>query len=213
MEEKIGYVFKNKDILNRALTHSSYSNEMKEITENNENLEWLGDSFFHIAATIDIFKTETESNEGEMTKKRAKRICNDTLSKIAQKLDVQRYLKIGQGAEVTGVRHNNKVLASTLESIVGAVYLDNNNANDTINVCHKLLSLAEQEDSIVDYISTYQEIYQKKYKKSPVYDIVSSDKGFTAILICDSFTYEGFGRTKQIAKQNAAKEALKKYNN
>ncbi len=125
LQEKIGYRFCNINLLNRALTHSSYANEHKKLKiKYNERLEFLGDSVLGLVVSDYIFEKYPKFPEGELTKLRAVIVCETSLSTVAKKLNLGIYLLLGKGEEATGGRERISILADALEALIGSIYLD-----------------------------------------------------------------------------------------
>ena len=134
LEEKIKYTFKDKSILANALTHSSYSNEQrahKVQCESNERLEFLGDSVLSLIVSEYLYKKYYCKPEGELTKLRASVVCTRTLSSLATKIDLGKYLLLGKGELDTG-RTNVKILENAFESLLAAIYLDSGNDIESV---------------------------------------------------------------------------------
>ena len=124
LEENINYKFKNKELLKRALTHTSYAYENG--VQSNEKLEFLGDSILEFLSSIYIYQNYPKLKEGEMTKVRATVVCEDSLFKIAQKLKFSDYLFLGN-SEIKGKEQIRKaILADSVEAVIAAIYLDSN---------------------------------------------------------------------------------------
>ena len=127
LEAKLGYKFKNISYLKTALTHSSYSNELKlkgTIVECNERLEFLGDSVLSIIAANYLFNKYPNYPEGELTRRRAVIVCRDALSSYAKKLNLGDFLFLGNGEEKNHARERKSLLENTFEALMGAIYLD-----------------------------------------------------------------------------------------
>ena len=122
-EQIIDYKFKNKEYILEALTHSSYSNENKKYNFN-ERLEFLGDSVLSIVVSDYLFKNEKELPEGELTKLRASIVCEESLSEVANKINLGEYMLLGKGEEATGGRERISILADAFEAVIAAIYLD-----------------------------------------------------------------------------------------
>ena len=125
--DKIGYSFKDSSYLENALTHSSFANERKSrgiSYPSNERLEFLGDAVLQIVVSEYLYKNFKSYTEGVLTKIRQYLVCEKTLAKIAASIDLGDYIHIGRGEENNGCRTNPKILADTLEALVGAIYLD-----------------------------------------------------------------------------------------
>ena len=171
--------FRVKDLtlLNNALTHSSYANESKvSDTKDNERLEFLGDSVLSISVS-DWLYMNLSFNEGEYTKIRSAVVSEDSLAKVAEKLQLDKYLLIGRGEELTGGRHKKAILADCTEAVFAAIYLDNGMDYARKFILDLLLPEIKKvsENKVTgDYKTLLQEYVQKKYKTVPVYSLVSS---------------------------------------
>lgn len=219
VEEKIGYEFKNKDLLITALTHRSYSHDNKddEVGRYNERLEFLGDAVLENVISVYLYNIEPLLKEGEMSKKRAEIVCEMSLSKIVRGLELQQYLKLGKCEINTGGRKKDALLADMFEAILGAIYIDSN--FETVrDVCMNLLSnrieevLNKQEN--FDYKTSLQEILQKDGNVQIKYIMVKCtgmehDKTFyTELYFNNKKIGEGSGKTKKESEQQAAKKAI-----
>ena len=121
----IDYKFNNIKVLENSLTHSSYSNEDKAYNKiNNERLEFLGDAVLSISVSRFIYDEFPDYPEGELTKLRARVVCEDTLSLVAENLNIGKYLLLGKGEEASGGRESKSILADALEAVIAAIYLD-----------------------------------------------------------------------------------------
>ena len=123
-EQLIGYKFNNPNLLERALTHSSYNKEKNTKHQDNERLEFLGDAFFDAIVSAELFKMMKGVTEGKLTKTRALVVCENSLAKSARKLGLGQYIYIGHGEEVGGGRDKDSILADAMEAVIGAIYLD-----------------------------------------------------------------------------------------
>ena len=108
---RLGVKFNDLNLLNQALTHTSYANEAKDHSLHNERLEFLGDAVLELASSTYLFKTFTQMPEGEMTKARASVVCETSLAKLAMNLNVGQYLLLGKGERLTGGEHRPSILA------------------------------------------------------------------------------------------------------
>lgn len=220
LEKKICYKFKCKQNLVLALTHSSFANENKsEKIGNNERLEFLGDSILNLIISEKIYKDYPELAEGEMTKSRANIVCESSLMKCSNELNLGNYILLGKGEEMTGGRSRASILSDAFEALIGAIYIDGGikSARGFINRVMKRLV----EDSVnglnyMDYKTQLQEIVQKNGNHTVSYKIVGEkgpdhDKHFVSqASISGRVAGIGEGKSKKEAEQNAAKEALKK---
>ncbi|MBU5314199.1 ribonuclease III [Tissierella carlieri] len=215
----LNYKFRNISLLKTALTHSSYANENKmKITDNNERLEFLGDTILNLIVSQYLYKKYPYYPEGELTKIRAKVVCESSLAFAARKIDLGKYLLLGKGEEATGGRDRDSILADASEALVGAVYMDSD-----FQVVNKLLLENFEADIVyavakgalfIDYKTELQENLQKITRAKIEYKVVKEEgpdhnKIFYMDVIVDNKTVgTGTGRNKKEAEQMAAKEAL-----
>ncbi len=220
VEESLGVSFKNKRLIEQALTHRSYLNENpNKSLISNERLEFLGDSILSLIVSNYLYKKYPHSPEGDLTNFRSSLVKTKTLAIIAQKLKLGTFLLLSKGEEDGGGRENQGILADTFESITGAIFLDKG-----IKVTTKFISthlfpiLAEiiETKAFRDYKSLFQENVQAKEKSAPTYKVLEEigpdhDRIFVVgVYIGKQNVGEGKGRSKQEAEQEAAKYALEK---
>ncbi|MCB9598399.1 MAG: ribonuclease III [Sandaracinaceae bacterium] len=177
IEERLGYGFRDRSRLVDALTHRSFLNERPDLaTRDNERMEYLGDAIVDFAASALLFERYPDAREGELTRRRADLVCEAGLTAIAQSLALGDGLRLGRGEDRSGGRTKPRLLASALEAIVAAVYLDGNE-QEAITVARALL--APYVDAIapgeLDYKSRLQETLQVGGGPPPVYELVRSD--------------------------------------
>lgn len=223
LETKLGYKFKNISYLKTALTHSSYSNELKlkKISvECNERLEFLGDSVLSITAAEYLFRTYADYPEGELTRRRAVIVCRDALSSYAKELTLGDYLYLGNGEEKNNARERKSLLENTFEALLGAIYLDAGVegmkfiSELLIPFFKKELDAWEQGKVVGDYKSELQQIIQQSGVDTLTYVTVGEsgpdhEKTFLVEARMNSnIIGHGKGSSKREAEQNAAKEAL-----
>jgi ribonuclease-3 len=223
LEKKLGYEFKNIKYLETALTHSSYSNELKlkgTIVECNERLEFLGDSVLSIIAANYLFNKYPNYPEGELTRRRAVIVCRDALSSYAKSINLGDFLFLGNGEEKNNARERKSLLENTFEALVGAIYLDGDKFR--MEIIHSFvypffeaeLQAWEQGKIVKDYKSELQQMIQQSGVDSLAYVLVSTsgpdhEKTFEVEARLNSnIVGRGKGKTKREAEQNAAKEAL-----
>lgn len=220
LQKDLNYFFKDEELLITALTHSSYANENKLGVEGyNERLEFLGDAVLSLIVSQYLYKKYPHYPEGELTKIRAKVVCESSLAKAAEKINLGKYLLLGKGEESTGGRYRESILADASEAITGAIYMDSD--FETVNI----LMLERFELDIVqavdrgklfnDYKTELQEILQKTNKSRLEY-IVYKEEGpdhnkifYMNVVINEIIIGTGSGKNKKEAEQAAAKDALK----
>lgn len=215
-EAILGVVFADRSILQRALTHPSYSFE-SGTKEQYERLEFLGDSVLGFVVTDHIYRAFPEFPEGRMAKVRASLVSGATLAEIARDLGLGDALLIGHGAEAGGTRQLVSVLADAFEALVGAVYLDRGleAARGTVmSVLARRLAPEAIEDAVLDAKSELQELTMAANNEIPDYRIVAEaglphERTFTAeVLVGGAPLGRGEGATKKDAEKAAAAQAL-----
>ncbi|MBR0199440.1 MAG: ribonuclease III [Oscillospiraceae bacterium] len=218
LEETIGYRFRNRKLLETALTHSSFANERNcSGEESYERLEFLGDSILgHITADF-LYRQDPPIPEGRMTRLRAELVCEQSLHRIAQRLELGKYMRLGRGEERTHGRERPSILADMVESILAAMYLDSGSLEEPRRfILNELLlpaDLGEQHRS-EDYKTALQELVQRKPNQLISYEMLGQsgpdhDKTFVfRVLVNGVPVGEGSGRSKKEAEQMAAREAL-----
>ncbi len=207
--------FKDKNLLKTALTHSSYANEHS--CESNERLEFIGDAVLDVLMSEHLYKKHKDFTEGDLSKKRAKHVCESALSKYAKACNLSKYLLLSKGEEMSQGRSKVSLQADAFEALIGAVYIDKG-LDETYKIFNKIvlpIMLEEHKDDFVDYKSHLQELVQSD-KRTLEYRIVSEsgpphDKVFVARVYMDDILMgEGRGKSKKETEQNAAEMALKK---
>ncbi len=219
-EKKLGFSFKNKDLLIQALTHRSFLNENSKFKISNERLEFLGDSVLSLLTSTKLFTLFPNFPEGQLTNLRSTLVRTETLAQTAQKLDLGSFMLISVGEEKSGGRKNESLLANLFEAVLGAIYLDlgleraEQFLEKTLFI--KIKSVA-QSPTVYDFKSRLQEVTQEKTQASPQYKVVSEtgpdhNKIFTVkVYLKDKILAQGKGKSKQEAQQDAAKIALAQF--
>lgn len=219
----IGYSFIDVSYLDKALTHSSYTNEMKQKgfrADSNEALEFLGDAVIEIVISEYLFDRYAKNGEGTLSKIRQTVVCETTLSKIANKLHLGDYLHIGSAEENLGLRGRKKVLADAFEALVAAIYLDDRTNSSGNHYRAVIICLFEKEiENILkagnkDYKTQLQQFVEKNRDALLRYDIEECgpehEKTFIATAyINNNKVGDGKGSTKRAAEMQAAKVALR----
>ena len=215
LEKNIGYTFKNKDLLTRALSHSSYANEKKGAAGSNERLEFLGDSVLSIIVSEYIFKNFSNLPEGELTKLRASLVCEGSLCAFSKELGIGDFLLLGKGEQQNGGRNRPSILADAFEAVLAAIYLDGGIEPAKAHVLRFVeRELKTQNEHFVDYKTVLQEIIQRNPEEELNYVLVGEtgpdhDKTFTVDVMLNSNKIgTGVGHSKKQAEQLAAKQAL-----
>lgn len=217
-EKKIGYKFKNRQLLTRALTHSSYANERK--TEDNERLEFLGDSVLGLITAEYLFKRLKKNQEGTLTKLRASLVCEQSLFDISKKIDLSSFILLGHGEERSNGRERPSVVSDAFEAVLAAIYLDS--GLDTarewlINLMKDAFDDALSGNRNRDYKTELQEYIQKGKFGRIVYRVVNEtgpdhNKSFEVEALLDGERIGlAVGMSKKEAEQAAARCALEMY--
>ena len=210
-EQNIQYTFKDKSLLELALTHSSYANESKAHIAYNERLEFLGDAVLQLVTSEKLYKENPNMPEGKMSKTRAALVCEDALANYSRQIDLGRFMLLGRGEDNTGGRERPSILADAFEALIGAIFLDGGIAPAKKFV---LRFLNDQNLHLQDYKTLLQEIIQQNPGERLSYIVVNEegpdhDKSFTVEVHLNSNPIgHGEGKSKKQAEQQAAKEAL-----
>lgn len=214
-ETIINYQFVNKDLLLLSLTHASYANENNiKKTNTNQRLEFLGDAVLELISSDFLYSLYEDYNEGDLTKIRAKLVCEENLACIARDLRIYDYLLIGKGESKNSIMNNNSTMCDSIEALIGAIYMDGgiNQAKKFIDKF--ILTDANLNKSNNDYKSVLQEIANKNSIELK-YEILSEmgpdhDKRFeVAAYYGGRIIGSGIGKSKKEAEQLAAKNGLK----
>lgn len=208
--------FNNPELMHMALMHPSYSQE-KNSTANNQRLEFLGDAVLNFIVAEYIYKHYQDKPEGDLTKIRAKVVCEKSLVKVAQKVNLGEYMLLGRGEEMSGGRKRKSILADAVEAVIGAIYLDQGyeTARDFVLLHLKDYIEESANGDYYDYKSRLQEIVQAYSNENVSYRIVSESgpahaKSFVAgVFFRGEMIATGEGRSKKEAEQNAAGKVLK----
>lgn len=207
--EDMGIKIENKDLLETALTHSSYANEHG--VESYERLEFLGDAMLQIASSEFIYKN-MYLTEGDMSKLRANFVCEKALVTYSKDLGIDKYIKVGHG-----ISHlTEAIIADVFESVSAVIFLECG-FDAARNYLFEIMNpyIKENRDFNTDYKSKLQEAVQTT-RKSLKYVVINEygeahDKTFEIAVVIDDITYgKGIGKTKKEAEQNAAYDALEK---
>ncbi|KKQ66432.1 MAG: Ribonuclease 3 [Candidatus Daviesbacteria bacterium GW2011_GWA2_38_24] len=208
-----------KPIYQKAFTHRSYLNEVPEVKESNERLEFLGDSVLSLLISEKLYELRPQDSEGALTNLRSYIVKTISLAKAARELNLGKYLRLSKGEELSGGRENTQLLANTYEALLGAVFLDQGIDATKQFVEQTLLPLFQEELKYgppKDAKSRLQEVLQDEYKKSPQYRILKTTgpdhaRSFTVGVFLDREQLgTGEGMSKQLAEEAAALDALAK---
>ena len=217
LEEKLGYRFNDRALLENALTHSSYANENKaKGLQNNERLEFLGDSVLGMVVADYLFRTHPDLPEGDLTRTRAALVCEGSLVEVAQHLSLGSYLKLGKGEEAGGGRERPSIVADAVEAVLAAVYLDGGIGSARKIIQKFILDQEQAKSASRDYKTALQELVQRESGQVLSYRLIGSEgpdhaKIFSVEVDLNGAPVgQGKGRSKKEAEQAAAKAAIEK---
>jgi ribonuclease-3 len=219
-EVAIGFVFRDKSLLTRALTHRSYLNENPGLPYlDNERLEFLGDAILDFVAAEFLYQRFPEMAEGELTSLRAAVVKGESLARFALEAGLPPHLLMSRGEAAAGGRERSPLLAGVFEALVGALYLDQGLTAARGFVLRFVTPAAEtvhHQRLDRDAKSMLQELSQGRMQVTPLYRLVDTRgpdhaKEFTIEVVLKDTVYgSGSGRSKQIAEQQAARVALER---
>ena len=218
LQDKIGYCFKEKKLLRRSMTHSSFVNEHQmDKPDCNERLEFLGDAVLELVSSDFLYREYADKPEGELTKIRASMVCEPTLAYCASEIDLGSYLLLGRGEEATGGRNRDSVVSDAMEALIGAIYLDGGFASAKEFVHRFVLNDMENKQLFYDSKTILQEIVQADVPERVLeYEVLHEygpdhNKVFEVRALLDRKEIgRGSGRTKKAAEQVAAYRGILK---
>ncbi len=215
LEERIGYQFKNKELLKEAITHSSFANEQKINKQKDyERLEFLGDAVLELISSDFLFHENPQMPEGKLTKMRSSMVCEPALAYCARDLELGKFMLLGRGEEATGGRERESITSDAMEAVIGALYLDGGFAEAHKFIHRFILSDLENKILFYDSKTVLQEMIQTRQNTKFEYHLVKEEgpdheKTFEVEAIADDVVIgRGQGRTKKAAEQKAAYEAI-----
>ena len=217
LEESLGYSFRNRALLETALTHSSYANENRASgIVCNERLEFLGDSVLGVTVADFLYRHFPDMPEGRMTRLRAELVCEHSLHRVALELHLGDYLRLGKGEEHNGGRKRASILSDAVEAVIAAMYLDAGmeTAAGFIHRCLLDDVRAIETPTFTDYKTSLQELVQRHSGQVLSYELVGEEgpdhaKTFRVQVCLNGDPIgRGTGRTKKEAEQTAAANAL-----
>lgn len=219
LERVIRVKVKDYEMLNRAMTHRSFSNEHANQYPDNERLEYLGDSVLGLVVNEYLFKHFEDYLEGDLAKIKSTVVSEETLAVTAREFNLGEYLLLGKGEENSGGRTRDSILANTFEALIGAIYLSSGikPAREFIlGLLKKHIEKVNRMEYLRDPKTALQELVQKKYKEKPLYEVVDETgpdhlKEFTVrLMIKGKAVLDGKGSSKRRAEMDAARSALEK---
>ena len=217
LEEKLGYVFQDRSLLENALTHSSCANESRGKLQSNERLEFLGDSILGMVVADHLYRNHPDLPEGELTRTRAALVCEESLVEVAAELDLGEYLRLGKGEEAGGGRHRPSIQADAVEAVLAAVYLDGGIGSARKIITRYILCReVEGLNSSRDYKTALQELVQRESGQVLKYRLTGEEgpdhdkRFFVEVDLNGAPLGSGKGHSKKEAEQMAAKAAIAK---
>ncbi len=217
LEARLGYRFRRRDLLERALTHSSHAHEAGASASDNEALEFLGDAVLSFLVSERIFRREPTAPEGVMSRTKAWVVADTNLALVAERIGLGRHLQLGVGEERSGGRQKPSLLAGALEALLAAVFLDGGvrEARNLVEVLlGRQLDRAAPMSAPEDPKTALQELLQGNGQPPPSYRVVEAtgpdhQKQFRVQALLEGrLLGEGCGASKKAAEQKAARQAL-----
>lgn len=212
LETILNINFTDTLLFKEALTHASYINENKDKDlKDNERLEFLGDAVLDIVISEILFKKFPLKTEGELTLMRSNLVNKNTLAKVSRVMSLSEFLFLGKGEEKNNARESEKFQANVLEAVIGAIFLDLGFDEAKVFIENNFNGLIDTLDilELSDYKTTFQEFFQAKYKKDPVYVETEEEGMFLSKVVHDDKELgRGKGTSKKQAQMMAAKKAL-----
>ena len=218
IEKSIGYNFKNKELLERALTHTSYANENG--LKSNEKLEFMGDSILEFISSKYMYTHFPQLNEGQLSKLRATVVCEESLYQVALKHNISNYIRVGNSERICKGNENPSILADSIEAIIAAIYFDGGLDEAEKFILDNLtdaMESASKNVGVKDYKTVLQEKVQEHKNSHIEYRIIDEkgpdhEKTFVAeVLLNGRVLATGEGNSKKHAEMQAAKKALENF--
>lgn len=215
IESNIKYIFRDRKLMITALTHPSYANE-NNISKccTNQRLEFLGDAVLELICSDYLYKLFPNFCEGELTKIRARLVCEESLANIARELKLYEFLRLGNGEDIKKVINNNSIMCDTIEALIGAIYLDNG-IFDAYNFVNNFILTEENINKADNDFKSILQEYTTSRNIDLKYVLISEsgpdhEKVFEiGVLINNKLIGKGIGKSKKEAEQKAAEVALK----
>lgn len=219
LEQAVGYRFRDRRLLQEALTHRSRANEVCGGLPDNQRLEFLGDSILGFIVGHELYLRHPGWKEGELSRYRSALVDEENLARLARAIDLGSRLGLGKGEEMSGGREKKSLLADAYEALMAAVYLDGGMQAVQRLVRRQfghILSGGEPATLTRDYKTELQELTQARLAVTPCYELLEStgpdhDRSYrVAVFVNGAMAGEGVGRSKKGAQQAAARDALEK---
>ncbi|HEX7957192.1 MAG TPA: ribonuclease III [Pyrinomonadaceae bacterium] len=224
LEEKLGYSFRDRRLLERALTHRSWAHESvgaggerEARALHNEAFEFVGDSVLGLVVAAALFRTHPEVTEGELSRMKHRLVSTQTLARVARRLQLGEFLRVGRGEEKTGGRRKRALLADTFEALLAAIFLDGGYAEAQRFVERALGGELDESTpesaAAADFKTMLQERLQSERHLSPAYEVVETEgpphaRTFHVEAVFDGQRVRGRGQTIKAAEMDAACRAL-----
>lgn len=215
-EKNAGIRFRKQSFLNLAFSHRSFANESKQNFDNNEKLEFLGDSVLGMVVSEYLYRTLTDKHEGDLARIKSFVVSEDTLAGIALTLKIDNFILIGKGEEYSGGRKKKAILADCMEAVIGAYFIDSGFSNVKKFILKFIIpeiNLVIENKHKKDYKTLIQEYSQKIFKLYPKYNLVKKsgpdhNRTFWVEVVVNVKSYgPGSGKNKKEAEQRAASVA------
>ena len=222
LEQDFGIVFSQKDLLETAFTHTSYANEHRLLNiSHNERLEFLGDAALQLVISVYLYNRYPNKPEGEMSKMRSTIVREESLAGFTKACGFEQYIRLGEGEEKSGGRERATILGDLWEAFLGALYLDQGLPAVEKFLNQVMIPQVEKGnfDRVIDYKTALQERLQVNGKVDITYTVIDESgpahaKEFTMQVAVDGKELStGFGKSKKLAEQAAAKSALEQLGN
>ncbi|MEG0364215.1 MAG: ribonuclease III [Erysipelotrichales bacterium] len=208
---------KDPKLIEQALIHPSYANEINKVHYNYERLEFMGDAILQFLISDFIYKKYEDIDEGKLTVLRAKAVREESLAAFANEYELYNYIKVGRGEQKSGGVHKASVLSNVFEAIIGAIYLSNglDDVSKFLKIVYDSINTGNFSD-VEDYKTRLQEYVQADNKRTVSYDLIessgTSNQPYFKFMVKmdDLILGYGEGNSKKKAQQSAAKDALEK---
>lgn len=219
LKSEFGITFNDKKLLKVAFTHSSYTNEERlPKIANNERLEFLGDVALSLVVSDYLYRTYPEKLEGELSKMRSSIVRTESLANFSRRCSFGEFLRLGHGEEKTGGRERETTLENLFEAFLGALFLDQGMTEVEKFIYRVVIPHVKAGDyvKVIDYKTELQEILQVDGDTAIAYKIIEEtgpahDKEFVAAIYNNEIELgRGTGKSKKLAEQKAAENAIKK---
>jgi ribonuclease III len=215
LQARLGYSFKNRALLEQALTHSTFANENPAVGLSNERLEFLGDAVIGLLAAKLLYEMLHDQPEGELTRRRARVVRREGLASLAADLDLGTHLRLGQGQQRAGTG-GGRLLANAFEALAGGVFLDGGYPGVEQAFEKRLRDAIDAARDARDFKTQLQEECHREGRKPPVYEVTSvsgpdHQRAYACrVLIDGEVMGEGTASSKKLAEQLCAERALER---